>query len=115
MIGENWTNEQKRRLKEMHFDPVRNPPERLKAMVKYFRTPGASLFAITDGDGPLHATKKLARKVRDYQAEGALDWVMDETSGRPSRRYDAEWRDWLLSHAAEFSQAVDAYREELDH
>ena len=52
MSGEYWSNEDKLRLKKLHIDPVRSPPERLKEMVNYFRKPGASVFAITEGDGP---------------------------------------------------------------
>ena len=71
------------------------------------------MFEITEGDGPLRVSKELARKIRKYVDEGKLDWVMDETSGQPAQGFDPEWRGWLLSHAAEFSQAVDAYLQEL--
>ena len=110
---QNWNSDQKRRLKVLHIDPVKTPPERLKKMVDYFQTPGASLFAITEGNGPLRVSKELATKIRDCLDEGKLDWVMDETSVQPGQGFDSEWRDWLLSHAAEFSQAVDAYLQEL--
>ena len=42
-----------------------------------------------------------------------MDWVIDETSGQPGQGFDPEWGGWLLSHAGEFSQAVDAYLQEL--
>ena len=113
MVGEIWTMDEKLRLKELHIDPVRSSPEKLKKMVNYFRTPNASVFAITEGHGPLHVSKSLARKVRDYQDEGALDWLMDETPGRTAQSFDPEWRDWSLSNATNFSIAVDAYRQEL--
>ena len=113
MSGEYWSNEDKLRLKKLHIDPVRSPPERLKEMVNYFRKPGASVFAITEGDGPLQVSKSLARKVRDYQAEGALDWVMGQKPGRSDQQFNSEWREWLLSNSAEFAQAVEAYGQEL--
>jgi len=98
---------------ELHIDPLVSSPERLKTMVNYFRTPDASLWAVTEGHGPFHVSKSLAMKVRDYADDGALDWLMDETSDSNKRRFDSEWRQWLLSKPAEFSQAVDAYRQKL--
>lgn len=113
MTGETWTDEQKRMLRDIHICPVRNPPGKLKKMVDHFRKPGASVFAITEGNGPLNVSTHLARKVRDCEAKGSLDWMLDETTGRIDQRYDAEWRNWLLSHAAEFSLAVEAYMQKL--
>ena len=72
MSGETWTNEQAEKLWAMSISPVRSSPERIKGMINYFRTPGSSVFAVTDGDGPLHASKPLARKFRDYVADGTL-------------------------------------------
>ncbi len=92
---------------------VRSSPKRLKDLVNYFRTPGASLFAITEGNGPLHVSKPLGTKVRNYQAEGKLDWLFYESTDRPEQGYDTEWRGWLLSHPAEFSRSVDVYRDDL--
>ena len=112
MVGEFWTNEEKLRLKEMHIDPVTSSPESLKKMVTYFRTPGSSLWAVTEGAGPFHVSKSLGRKIRDYQAEGALNWLMDETTGS-NQWFDPAWLAWLRSKPAEFSQAVDAYRQDL--
>ena len=113
MSGETWTNEQAKRLWAMSISPVRSSPERIKGMINYFRTPGSSVFAITEGDAPVHASKPLARKIRDYVLDGSPDWVLAETSDQPDRGYDSEWRSMLISNAAEFSQAVDAYRQDL--
>ena len=113
MIGENWDNEQKRRLKEMRIDPVRSPPGRLKTMIDYFRKPGVSLWAVTVGDVPFHVSKELGTKIRDYQADGKLDWLSDESTNRPDPGFATEWRGWLLANASEFSQSVDVYREDL--
>ena len=41
--------------------------------------------------------------------------MTDETPGSSGQGHDAEWRSWLLSNAAEFSQAVGDYQAELDH
>ena len=113
MVGEYWTKDEKLRLKEMHIDPVRSSPERLKEMVNYFRTPDSSIWAITEGHGPLKVSKSLGRKIRDYVEEGALNWLMDESSGSTNQWFDTDWRGWLLSKPVEFLQAVDAYRQDL--
>ena len=114
MVGDYWTKEQKIILKELHIDPLISSPERLKTMVNYFRTPDASLWAVTEGHGPFQVSKSLGMKVRGYADDGAVDWLMDETSDSTKRWFDSEWRQWLLSKPVEFSQAVDAYRQTLD-
>ena len=113
MDREFWTSEEKRKLKAMTISPVKSSPERLKALIEYFRTPGASLWDVTEGRGPIHVSKSLGTKIRDYVGVGDLDWVMGETPVRPTENFDEEWRRWLLSHAAEFSEAGSAYQGEL--
>ena len=113
MTGGSWSSDQKLRLKKLSIDPVRNPPDRLKGLVNYFRSPGASIFRITDGDGPFRVSKGLARKIRYYVAEGTLDWVLAETPSPNDLGFGAEWQEFLRSHAAEFSLAVEAYKQEL--
>ena len=113
MVGEYWTQDEKLRLKELRIHPVKSSPERLKKIVNYFRMPDSSLWTVTEGHGPFHVSKSLAMKVRDYQAEGALDWLMNETTCSTNQWFDPDWRNWLLSKPVEFSQAVDAYRQEL--
>ena len=92
----------------MSICSVRNSPKRLKDLVNYFRTPGASLFAISEGNGPLHVSKSLGSKIRNYQSEGELEWLFDECTDRPDQGYDTEWRNWMLANASEFSKSVDA-------
>ena len=115
MDGEFWTNEEKRKLKAMTISPFKSSPERLKALIEYFRTPGVSLWDVTEGRGPMHVSKSLGTKIRDYVGVGDLDWVMGETPVRPTENFDEEWRRWLLSHAAEFSEAGSAYQGELNN
>jgi len=115
MDREFWTSEEKRKLKAMTISPVINSPKRLKMMIRYFQTSGASLWAVTDGDGPFHVSKELGRKIRNYVDDGALDWVMGETADRPLEIFDEDWRRWLHCHAAEFSEAGSAYRGELNN
>jgi len=112
-MGEIWTNEEKRRLKAMHLDPVRSPPLRLRELINYFRIPESSLWAVTEGHGPFQVSKSLGTKIRDLVADGALNWVIDETAGQPTAQMDPEWRSWLLSHAPAFSTAVSVYIEEM--
>ena len=85
MVGDYWTKEQKNILMELHIDPLISSPERLKTMVNYFRTPDASLWAVTEGQGPFHVSKSLGMKVRGHVDEGALDWLMDETTDLTKR------------------------------
>lgn len=59
-------------------------------------------------------SKSLGTKIRDYVADGDLDWVMNETEKTTDKQFDEEWRAWLLSHALEFSDAVEVYGEDLD-
>ena len=113
MARDYWMKEEILRLKELHIDPVHSSPERLREMVNYFRMPDASLFKVTEGKGPLKVSKSLGSKVRDYVADGTLDWLMDETLSPTDKRFDPEWRSWLLSNTKEFSQAVDVYLQEL--
>jgi len=113
MSGETWTNEQAKRLWAMSISPVRSSPEKIKVMIDHFKTPEASIHAITDGGGPLAVSKPFARKIRKLVADGDLDWVTDEAPGRPKRGDDSEWRGMLLSHVTEFSLAVDAYKQDL--
>ena len=113
MVGEYWTSEEKQMLKEVTISPVKSSPQRLKDLIKYFRTPGATLWKITEGHGALHVSKSLGAKIRNFVENGGLDWVMDETPSRSTDNFDDDWRRWLLSHAAEFSEAVSAYQGEL--
>ena len=115
MVGEYWTGEEKRKLKAMTIRSVKTSPKRLKEMIEYFRTPGATLWAVTEGDGPFHVSKWLGRKIRNFVDDGALDWVMGETPSRSTGDFDAEWRGWQLSHAGEFSEAVSAYGGDLNN
>ena len=38
MVGENWTTEEKRKLKAMTISPIASSPKRLKEMIEYFPT-----------------------------------------------------------------------------
>jgi len=115
MVGEYWTGEEKRKLKAMTISPVKISPMGLKEMIEYFRTPGATLWEVTEGDGPFHISKERGRKIRNFVDDGALDWVMGETTSRSTEDFDAEWRGWRLAQAAEFSEAVSAYRGQLNN
>ena len=99
----------------MRLDPIRNTPAKLRLLVAHFLKPEASVFAVTEGDGPVRVSKALARKVRDLTLEGALGWVVedglrkegDDPLGQP-------WATLLWRYPAEFAAAVAAYQGELE-
>jgi len=110
-----WTQEEIRELKRLRFDPIRNTPAKLRSLVEHVLKPGASVFAVTEGEGPVRVSKALARKVRDLTLKGALGWVVedavrkegDDPLGQP-------WATLLWRYPAEFAAAVAAYQGELE-
>ena len=60
----------------MRLDPVQDPPSKLEALVRHFKEPGASVFAVTQEKTDLQVSAGLARKVRDLVGNGRLDWVL---------------------------------------
>ena len=115
MDGMTWSQEEVRELKRLRLDPVRNTPAKLRSLVEHFLKPGASVFAVTEGEGPVRVSKALVRKVRDLILGGALDWVVgnrprkddDDPSGEP-------WTTLLWRYPGEFASAVAAYKGELE-
>ena len=115
MDGMTWTQEEVRGLKKLRLDPIRNTPAKFRLLVEHFLKPGASVFAVTEGEGPVRVSKALARKVRDLTMEGALGWVVedglrkegDDPLGQP-------WATLLWRYPAEFAAAVVAYQGELE-
>lgn len=79
-----WNSEEAKRLKALRLDPVQNPPEKLTRLVNYFKSPGASIFGVTEGGSDFHVSKGLARKVRDLTGDGRLDWVLKRFQGEAS-------------------------------
>ena len=71
-----WSKEEIDCLKQLHLDPVQDSPEKLVGLVKHFRGPRPSVFAITEGGKEPHVSKDLARKVRDLTDKGRLDWIL---------------------------------------
>jgi hypothetical protein len=57
MDGTTWTREEVRELKKLRLDPIRNTPARLRLLVAHFLKPEASVFAVTEGDGPVRVSK----------------------------------------------------------
>ncbi len=115
MDGITWTREEVKELRRLRLDPIRNTPARLRLLVAHFLKPEASVFAVTEGDGPVRVSKALARKVRDLTLEGSLGWVVedglrtegDDPLGQP-------WATLLWRYPAEFAAAVAAYQGELE-
>ena len=57
-----WTREEVRELRRLRLDPIRNTPDKLRPLVAHFLKPEASVFAVTEDDGPVRVSKALARK-----------------------------------------------------
>ncbi len=115
MDGTTWTKEETTELRRLRLDPIRNTPAKLRLLVAHFLKPEASVFAVTEGDGPVRVSKALARKVRDLTLEGALGWVVedglrkegDDPLGQP-------WATLLWRYPVEFAAAVAAYQAEME-
>ena len=115
MDGTTWTREEVRELKKLRLDPIRNAPTKLRSLVEHFLKPGASVFAVTEGDGPVRVSKALARKVRDLTLKGALVWVAEDRLRRKGKDpFGERWATLLWRYPAEFAAAVAAYQGELE-
>ena len=110
-----WTREEVRELKRLRLDPIRNTPAKFRLLVAHFLKPGASVFAVTEGEGPVRVSKPLARKVRDLTLGGALDWVVGDGPRQEDGGPSAEpWATLLWRYPGEFAAAVTAYQGELE-
>jgi len=115
MDGTAWNREEVRELRRLRLGPIRNAPAKLRSLVEYFLKPGASVFAVTEGDGPVRVSKALARKVRDLTLKGALGWVVEDTVRKEGEDHLGEpWVTLLWRYPAEFAAAVAAYQGELE-
>jgi|TARA_B100000315_G_scaffold36849_1_gene31452 hypothetical protein len=115
MDGMTWTQEEVRGLKKLRLDPIRNTPGKLRPLVEHFLKPGSSVFAVTEGDGPVRVSKALARKVRDLTSKGELGWVLEDRLREEG--YDPFGQPWvtlLWRYPKEFAAAVAAYQAELE-
>ena len=115
MDGMTWNSEEVKELRRLRLDPIRNPPDRLRSLVEHFLKPGASVFAVTEGNGPVRVSKVLARKVRDLTLKGDMGWVLED---RPRENGDdpfgQPWAILLWRYPKEFAAAVAAYQGELE-
>ncbi len=75
MDGMTWTQEEVRELRRLRLDPIRNTPTKLRLLVAHFLKPEASVFAVTEGDGPVRVSKALARKVRALTMVGCFLYI----------------------------------------
>ena len=80
MDGTTWTEEETTELRRLRLDPIRNTPSKVRQLVGHFLRPGASVFAVTEGDGPVRVSKTLARKVRDLTSKGEMGWGLEARS-----------------------------------
>jgi hypothetical protein len=103
MDGMTWSQEEVRELKKLRLDPVRNTPAKFRLLVAHFLKPGASVFAVTEGEGPVRVSKTLARKVGDLALNGDLDWVVGDGPRKEKSDPLAEpWRTLLWRYPGEF-------------
>ena len=65
-------------IQEVAVGPCEEHARQVSVLVAHFLKPGASVFAVTEGEGPVRVSKVLARKVRDLTLGGALDWVVGD-------------------------------------
>jgi len=115
MDGITWTREEVKELRRLRLDPIRNTPARLRLLVAHFLKPEASVFAVTEGDGPVRVSKALARKVRDLTLEGALGWVVEDGLRKEGDDpFGQPWATVLWRYPKEFAAAVAAYQGELE-
>ncbi len=76
---ETWTADEEKRLKELRLSPRRNAPEKLQTLVQHLMNNG-TVWAVTEGDGPLKVSKDLARIVSHLTKSGDLAWVLDRSA-----------------------------------
>ena len=115
MDGMTWNSVEVKDLRRLRLDPIRNTPGKLRLLVEHFLKPGASVFAVTEGDGPVRVSKALARKVRDLTSKGALKWVVEDRLRKEGDDpFGQPWATLLWRYPKEFSAAVAAYQSEMD-
>ena len=114
METQNWSKADALHLKDLHLDHIRNTPDRLKRLVDHFKTPGASVFQVTEGMGPDNVSKTLARKIRTLVGEGSLDWVLDQNLTPGSTNNPKLLDELMWQYPVEFACAAEAYKNELE-
>ena len=115
MDGMTWSQEEVRELKRLRLDPIRNTPAKFRLLVEHFLKPGASVFAVTEGDGPVRVSKTLARKVRDLTSKGEMGWVVEDRLLKEGEDpFGQPWVTLLWSYPKEFAAAIAAYQGELE-
>ena len=115
MDGMTWNSEEVKELRRLRLDPIRDTPDKLRSLVEHFLKPGASVFAVTEGNGPVKVSKALARKVRDLTLKGDMGWVVEDAVRKDGEDHLGEpWAALLWRYPAEFAAAVAAYQGELE-
>jgi hypothetical protein len=115
MDGITWNSEEVKELRRLRLDPIRNTPDRLRSLVEHFLKPGASVFAVTEGKGPVRVSKVLARKVRDLTLKGDMGWVVEDGLRKEGDDpFGQPWATLLWRYPREFAAAVAAYQSEME-
>jgi hypothetical protein len=115
MDGMTWNREEVKELRRLRLDPIRNTPAKLRLLVEHFLKPDASVFAVTEGKGPVRVSKALARNVRDLTSKGEMGWVVEDRLLKEGEDpFGQPWVTLLWSYPKEFAAAVAAYQGELE-
>ena len=115
MDGMTWNSEEVKELRRLRLDPIRNTPDKLRLLVEHFLKPGSSVFAVTEGKGPVRVSKALARKVRDLTLKGDMGWVVEDRIRKEGDDpFGQPWATLLWRYPKEFAAAVAAYQAELE-
>ena len=84
-----WSDDEKRKLRDLTIDPARHSREKLIALVEHFKR-GGSLYSVTDNGEPVYASQDFARKMRRGTEDEELSWLLGQDQPRSSRDENAE-------------------------
>ncbi len=73
-----WSADEVVELKELRLEPVKTSRGKLVALVRHFKGPKPSVWAVTDGAKKDSVSRSLATKIRDLTREGKLDWLLQD-------------------------------------
>ena len=85
---------------ELRLSPRKNAPDKLLKLIHHFVDNG-TVWAVTEGVGPLRVSKELAKKVKTLTLSGQLAWVLDRSAPLPSERQTSTREKELGPHERE--------------
>ena len=109
-MGTGWSADEVRDLRFLRLDPVKNPRDKLVDLVRHFKGPKPSVWAVTAGAREDSVSRPLAAKVRDLTREGKLDWLLqDEGSTSLGSGRDIVTISGAASKAQEFQMELSGH------